>query len=331
MNRRDFLAVAGGAALTASGAAAGFAFGSDYAQGWLYSEAAQQAFRSRRSRPYFGQYRGIRGTGRRTQTLLWKVYEKVVGKPYQPAFQELGDCTGQAVATAANILTTTQIAMLRRPEMWAGLAASEPLYAGGRVEIGHMVELFDGAPLEYVVEFALKYGVLLRQKYGDIDLSKYRPDLAKVWALPGVGVPDALEPIAKQHPIKTGSLVRNFAEAADAVANGYPVVIGFHCCGFQFETDHDGFAIPTYRRNKRWAHGMTIVGVDTVSSRQGGCISNHWGTDWLKGPVHKLGVIPGGMWVDARMIDKMIQSKGVAIALSNYVGYPRQPLEYQLW
>lgn len=330
-NRRDFLNVAGGVALTATGAATGYTLGREYAQGLIDSPKARRDFVRGRRWPYFRQYHGIRGTGRRTQTLLWKHYESVVGHPYTPAFQELGDCTGQSVATGANILTAVQIAMMRRPESWAGMAASEPLYAGGRVEIGNMNSPFDGAPLEYVVDFANKYGVLLRRKYGDIDLTKYDPKLAKRWASPGVGVPDALEPLARQHPIKTATLVGSFGEAADAIANGYPVAIGFHCMGFEFKTDHEGFAIPTYRRKKRWNHAMCIVGIDTVSRRKGACISNSWGTSWLKGPVHQLGVIPGGMWVDASLVDKMIRYSGVAIALSNYVGYPRQPVEYRLW
>lgn len=334
MNRRDFMLVAGGAALTASGAAAGFALGCDYAQGCISDPVAHTAFIQRRRRPYFRQYPGIRGTGRRTQTLLWKAYEQVVGKPFEPPKQQLGDCTGQTLATATDMLTAVQIVMQKRPEAWRARAASEPFYAGGRVEIGKYPltgAITDGCPLEYVVEFAVKYGALLRQKYGDIDLTNYSPAYAKAWGMPGVGVPDALEPIAKQHPIKTASLVHNFDEMADAVANGYTVALGFHCCGFKFETDSQGFAIPTYRPLKRWAHAVTVVGVDTVSRRRGGCISNHWGTDWLQGPVHRLGVIPGGFWVDAHVIDHMIQHSGVAIALSNYVGYPRQPVEYQLW
>lgn len=332
MNRREFLV--GGAALAGCGAAAGFALGCDYAQGCIDDPVAHAAFIARRRRPYFHQYPAVRGTGRRTRTFLWKAYEKVVGQPFVPAKQALGDCTGQTLATAADTLTAVQIALLKRPEEWRARSASEPFYAGGRVEIGHYPlthALFDGCPLEYVVDFAVKYGVLLRQKYGDIDLTTYRPDLAKAWGMPGVGVPDALEPIAKLHPIKTASLVHNFDEMADAIANGYPVALGFHNCGFKFETDHDGFAIPTYRRTKRWAHAVTAVGVDSVSRRRGACLSNHWGTDWLQGPVHRLGVIPGGFWVDAHLIDRMIAQNGTAIALSNYVGYPRRSVEYQLW
>ena len=51
----------------------------------------------------------------------------------------------------------------------------------------------------------------------------------------------------------------------------------------------------------------------------------------MEGPVHKLGVIPGGMWVDDHVLYRMIQWGGAAVALSNYVGYPRQKMEYKLW
>lgn len=334
MNRRDFLAAAGGAALTAAGAAAGFTFSREYAQGCICSPAAQQAFIRARRRPFFRQYPGVRGTGKRTQTLLWQYYEKVVGEPFEPVFQQIGDCAGQSGATAVDMLTAVQIALMKRPEIWRGRAASEPLYAGARVEVGNYKTPLDGAPIEFVVDFAQQYGVLLRQKYGDVDLTAYDPKLAKEWAKPGAGVPDALEPIAKQHPIKTATFLANFDEIADAVANGYPVVIGFHRLGFEFETDQEGFAVPTYRLTKYWSHAETIVGVDTISRRRGACLSNHWGTSWLKGPVHKLGVVPGGMWVDAHVIDYMLahgKLQGTAIALSNYVGYPRRPLEYKLW
>jgi hypothetical protein len=337
MNRRDFITAAGGAALLAAGAAAGQAYAAfaEYDQGCIDDPVARALFVQRRKRPYFGAYRGVAGTGQRTQTLLWKAYEKVVG-PFVPGQQELGDCTGMAVGCCADMLTTTQIAMMGHDEAWRGRAATEPLYAGGRVEIGKYPptpanKLGGGCPLEYVVDFAIKYGILLREQYGDIDLTTYRPDLAKAWGTPGVGVPDALEPIAKQHPIKTGTLIRNVSEAADAIANGYPIALGFHCVGFKFKTDRDGFAVPTWRLLKQWHHAQAIVGADTLSGRPGFCLAQQWGPNWLEGPVHKLGVIPGGMWVDAHVLDRMIQWGGAAVALSNYVGYPRRKLEYRLW
>lgn len=140
-------------------------------------------------------------------------------------------------------------------------------------------------------------------------------------------MPDALEAVAKQHPIRTTSLVTNWEEAVAAVANGYPVTV----CSNQGFDDERGRDSQGFLRPSRWPwyHAMLLAGVDTISSRPGGLLLNSWGDDWTQGPT-RLNQPPSSFWVDAAILDGMFKM-GDSHALSNYVGYPQQHLDYRLY
>jgi hypothetical protein len=88
------------------------------------------------------------------------------------------------------------------------------------------------------------YGALLRAKYGDIDLTNYNYDLVREWA--DRGVPDALELVARSHPVRTVTIIDGgWSQACDLVANGYPVIVG-SSQGFADTYDSDGFNRPRH-------------------------------------------------------------------------------------
>jgi hypothetical protein len=135
-----------------------------------------------------------------------------------------------------------------------------------------------------------------------------------------------LEPIAKEHPVRTTTLVTSWEQARDAIANGYPVAI---CSdqGFNDERDEQGF-LHTIR--KPWYHCMLLAGIDTMSRRQGGLLINSWGSNWVDGPT-RWEQPAGSFWVESDVIDSMLKKED-SFALSNYKGYPGQNnLDYRLY
>lgn len=241
------------------------------------------------------------------------------------------NCVSQAWGLGIDFLDAIQIA--RGQGEWVAKCATEPIYAGGRVEIGKGAMSGDGMHGSWAGRWCRDYGILLRQPYldGKYDFTRYSGSKARRWAhfckrctKWGGGVPDALEPIAKKHPVKTITLVTSWEQARDAIYNGYPVTVCSNY-GFRRKRDKDGFSI----QRGKWFHSMLLAGMDDTSSRPGGLFINSWGTNWINGPT-RLDQPIGSFWVDADTIDGML-SQDDSFALSNYIGYPRQHLDYQLY
>lgn len=330
LSRRDMLIIGGASLLTGTLLRDALAntrrpvFG-----GWVQRDDARQDFISKSAHPYFKDYaRSIKGSSEDRAVILWPAYEKVTKAKFKPFYQEIGDCCGEAGVMGAQFLATLQIALQKRNEEYKGPFSVEYSYATSRVEVGGgKIRRGDGSTGAWTAESLRRYGLLPRGKYGQFDLTKYRPDLGREWGKRGVGVPDALEPVAKEHPVKTVTLVESWQQAADSVANGFPVLL-CSSIGYNQETDRDGFL---RHMGIVWYHAMLLVGMDRRRGRrEGGCIANSWGENWLSGPTHELGAPAGGFWADAEFIDKAIR-EGDSFALSNYVGYPRRSLEYLLF
>jgi hypothetical protein len=296
--------------------------------GWVDMEGAKDQFLRNTDRPYLRDHNpNIKGDGRNKQISLIKPYERVTGHKFVPNFQEIGDCCGEAGTMGAQVLSAVQIDVKKKNEEWKGPFSVEFTYGSSRVEIGgSRIRRGEGSTGVWTAESMRRMGLLRRAKYGKYDLTKYRPDLGSTWGRPGVGVPSELETIAKDHPVKTVALVKSWAEACDCIANGFPVLI-CSSIGYNTQTDKEGFL---YHGRIIWYHAMLLVGIDTVSRRQGGLVANSWGPDWLAGPQHALGTPAGCFWADARNIDLAV-SQGDSFALSNFVGFPRQKLDYLLY
>jgi hypothetical protein len=336
MNRRNFLSATGlgfagllvnfvdtpvSKVLTATGAS-----NNNLNFGWTNDIARRSAYLRKARKPFFNQWNNhLKGTGEDRQVLLWQTWQEATGSAYVPDKQTIGDCVSHGTALACDTLAVVQITLKNSNERFVARAATEVIYAGGRVEIAHEAGRWDGMNGIDAAQWVNQYGIIPRGKYGDFDLSVYSGQKARQWAASRSGVPEALEPIAKEHPVKTIARIDSFDEAAEAIANGYPIAI---CSGqgFTSKRDKDGYLSPS----GHWGHCMCLWGIDTKSERKGGCIANSWGPDWVSGPEGPLGCPPGCFWADAKVIDRMLKQED-SWAFSNFAGFPRQDgLDYWL-
>ena len=299
--------------------------------GWVDSLEARQNYIRQQARPFLDQLnQNIRGTGKGRTVLLWPYLEKAYGHALTPHAQEIGDCVSHAYGLGIDSLTAVQLANSLVPQVWVAEAATETIYGGARVQSrvqlnGQSPIPGDGINSVNAAEFIKKFGVLLRQKYGTHDYRRYDGDVAR--KLGQLGVPVELLVLCKLHPVQTTAIVKSWDEARDAVANGYPVTLA-SSVGFSMRRgrDQDGFLVPG---RQPWYHCMLLAGIDDNARRPGGVILNSWGSDWVEGPT-RLNQPAGSFFADASVIDRMCR-QGDSIALSQYVGYPLQNIEYSLY
>lgn len=298
--------------------------------GWIDDPVARQSFIESQEKAFLNQQnQAINGSGKGKVVLLHKLFEGVTGGPLVPHFQEIGDCVGHGFGLGIDVLTAVRIAMFGKLERWVTKVATEIIYAGSRIEAGGRTRKrrnIDGTTGVRAAKFVRNWGVLLRKAYlnGAYDYTNYSGSLSR--KLGKSGVPDALEPLCREHPVKTCAIVQSWEECRDSVANGHPVVMCSNT-GFKTTRDRDGFL----RRTRRpWFHAMLIHGIDDSYRRPGGLVQNSWGADWVDGPTRHAQPA-GSFWVDAHTIDRAMK-QGDSIALSGYVGYPRVEIpSYEIW
>jgi hypothetical protein len=267
----------------------------------------------------------IRGTGKGKVVGLWDAFQRATGSQYVPHDQGRDDCVSHATGTAIDLLTCAQITMKDSPHVWRGPTVTELIHGGSQREIGdkYGFNMYRGSLCVCAASFVRQYGILTRKRYlNTYDFRAYSYKTAYHFTLNGV--PDELELISKIHPLGCAAIVRSWEEVRDAVANGYPVIVG-SSQGFKVRggRNHQGFLLPS--RNI-WMHGMCIGGVRD-DKRPGGCLLNSWGSTWVGGPK-AYGQPDGSFWADAAVIDRMVR-QGDAFALSCFAGFPK--VSYNLW
>jgi hypothetical protein len=266
---------------------------------------------------------------------LWKNLEKAMGSKYVPHNQidkddseSEGDCLGHATALGCDCLAASDIHFRREPEKWVAKASVEAIYWGSRYEIGRplmdpkdwaQMSKHGGSVGEWAAIFVKEYGVLHRRRYrvgrDAIDLRGYDPGRSRERR--STGVPDWLEPIARQHPVKQISNVKSGLEALDSVVAGNPVVL---CSSYAFPEDHDsdGWTTPYLgRMRKRWFHAMLLAGFVLVNGERGGVILNSHG-DWND---TASGMPTGGIMVKEKYLDMMVKNWYDCWSLAGYVGH----------
>ena len=258
---------------------------------------------------------GSAGVGKGKRTLLYlALYKAVGGKAnWHSRLQTIGDCVSMGSAGAVDILRALEF-VINQSEYIAE-TATEPIYAISRIDIGKgALGNSDGSVGAWAAEAVKKFGTLVRQAYGNIDLTKYDGQRAKQWG--SAGCPASLKPPAHDHLVQTTSLVTTWAELCDAIAAGYPVTVASNQ-GFTNTRDKDGFAHPS----GTWPHQMVVIAADDASGRPGGLVQNSWGDDWITGPT-QYDQPPGSFWVDAEVLERNMLSAQDAWAYSNLQGYP---------
>lgn len=279
--------------------------------GWIHNPVAVQAVMATLPMPSFAQAAPhLAGTGEDKDVLLYLIHRKVTGQDAPKGPQGIGDCVSWGWACLCNYVQAVEISKGTLEEYKE--TATEAIYALSRVEIGGERGSYqDGSVGAWAAKAVSTYGTLARELVGPYD-----PKRAKEWG--AKGLTSDLESKSKDHPVKTVSQVKSFAEARDAITNGYPVAV---CSsqGFTMERDKDGFCSP----KGRWDHCMCFVGV-RAGSRPGLCCAQSWGPNTPQGPLG-LDQPDNTFWVDQSVADSML-AKEDSFTGSAFQGYPAKDL-----
>lgn len=243
---------------------------------------------------------------------LWESARTVTGDLLPARDQKtVGSCVGFATASAIEFLSLAQIADGEAAE-YRDLAP-EVIYGGSRVEIGGGRIRGDGSIGAWAARWVRDYGVVPRGRHGSHDLRLYDENRCRDYGRRGV--PDDLEALAKDHPVRGVVNVRSWEECRSAIRNGYPVLV---CSsqGFTMDRDEAGFCNP----RGRWYHAMAVVGV-RGGERPGGFLLNSWGPEAHRGPRVPADAPGCGFWADADVLDRML-AQGDSWAFSRFVGFP---------
>ena len=229
----------------------------------------------------------------------------------------VGSCVGWGASLAVDILAACDIVWRKEAESWNGRTIEASLYGLSRVEArGQKVNTGgDGSTgfhaAKAIRDFgALHYGV----DYGGVVIEQRGTEQRdRDWGRNGV--PDTLEPFAKERRCQETTLAVDFDQAAAAISNGYPVVV---CSGqgFSMSRDADGFCAP----GGVWWHCMCFIGV-RFGKRPGLLCANSWGDSNTVGK-HFPETMPEAVrncsfWVDADVATKMLSGRDSYV----YAGY----------
>jgi hypothetical protein len=230
---------------------------------------------------------------------------------------QVGSCVGWGASLAVDVLAACDIVWRREAEAWNGRTIEASLYGFSRVEArgqrsntgGDGSTGFHAA--KAIRDFGcLHYGV----DYGGTVIEQRGTEQRdRDWGRNGV--PDTLEPFAKERRCQETTLATTFDEAAAAISNGYPVVV---CSGqgFSMSRDADGFCAP----GGVWWHCMCFIGV-RFGKRPGLLCANSWGDSNTVGK-HFPETMPEAVrncsfWVDADVATKMLAGRDSYV----YAGY----------
>lgn len=258
------------------------------------------------------------------EVFLWKAYDKI-GKSYRVKNQGgVGSCVGFGTSSAAEVSFVVHLASkngrINVPPTVEFV--EEVTYGGSRVEIGGGRIGGDGSIGAWAAKFVKEYGTVFRGVHGQYDLTRYSESLCREFGRRGV--PDPLEKLAKETPVKDYSQVRTVAEAYKALANGWAIMVCSNQ-GFSSRRDSQGFAAA----QGSWAHCMFFMGYQK-GNRPGFYCMNSWGENWNSGPVGKGEPPQGGFWVDERVAARML-SQGDSWALSDIKGFEPRPIDKLDW
>lgn len=267
--------------------------------------------------PLFGAAAySLEGTGKGKLALLYKSVQK-----FDPTFggheqQSVGDCVSHSTRNAVDVTRCHEIIGGQREE-FVTRGATEGIY-GAR---GHGGE---GMSCSTAARFVHQNGgILLRQKYGDIDLSKYNGRLGAGWGRSGP--PSELVNAAKKHQVKTISLIKTVDEARDAIANGYAISV---CSGYGFSSRRDKNGIA--KRSGSWAHAMAWVAMDDTRQLYNETlflVQNSWGVWNGGGKMHDQP--EGSFWIRESDAAGMLAQNG-AWVFSDVDGFPPRKVQWTL-
>lgn len=272
-----------------------------------------------------------------TNTFLYEIVRKVKGMDLDPGPQGIGDCVSWGYAGGVDTVACVQIyqklqdanllaapdpedeaSIIKRAEILEIFEeqATEAIYALSRCEVGKQWNSYsDGSVGSWAAKATTVFGNISRPALIRAGLpGKYDSKRAKLWG--AKGLPDNLEPIAKENTVKSVTLVKSYDEAAAAIQNYKAPVIICSSRGFTMKRDSQGFCAPS----GTWQHCMKLLA--TRWDRPGGCILQSWGPNSPSGPL-MFNQPTNSFWADADVIDKMLR-QGDSFILNGFKGYTKK-------
>jgi hypothetical protein len=242
-----------------------------------------------------------------------------VNPTWKRGAQTIGSCVGWGWALSVDTLAACDVVLRNEPESYGGDVLCASIYGFSRVEVrGGPNYGGDGSYGGAAAKAVTKYGTLhLGQQYGKTLYTKQSGTLERSWGR--TGVPDELEPFAREHKVQAVTLVRTFEESAKAIQNGYPVAV---CSGQGFSmTLRDGYLTPA----GSWAHCMMFLGVRWKPYPALYCV-NSWGNCYTGTPDKSLPApfqFSGG-WVKSATCTSMLRGED-SFAVAGFEGFkPRE-------
>lgn len=232
---------------------------------------------------------------------------------------------GRGANDLLNIMAAAGVISLPEAEV-----ATEPIYGGSRVEVGGGRIRGDGSVGAWAAKWCLNWGLLLRKIYSKYSLERYSESLSRQWGRSGV--PDELEPIAKQFPIKSVAQCNSVEEAWKGLGSGYILPI---CSNVGFASPYvDGFCA----RKGSWNHCMVVRG-RVVAKHRGSntrayACQNSWG-GYIKGEPYFTDAdgnrerLPEGCFLMTENDLGAILRQTDSFLISDVQGFPRRdPMDW---
>lgn len=273
------------------------------------------------------------------------IFKNMIGTYHPEGPQEIGDCVSWG---NGNLINYTQVleAWMQIQELRVSGAtdeqvnkaleearyeyqetATEVIYALSRVEIGGGRIRGDGSVGAWAAKALTDYGTISRKELDKLGVGgRYSGSRARSWGRSGL--PDELEPAARQHLIADMTPVRSFNDLAWHIQNLRVVAV---CSNVGFENgrrgvtqrDEQGFA--TARGS--WAHCMLFVSVK-MGGRPGALLCNQWPKGTVQGPMGDVEIPDCSWWVDADTVDRMLRQND-SFTGTKYKGYPARRLNWR--
>lgn len=266
---------------------------------------------------------------------LWDPLRKV-----KPSWERGAQGTGDCVSWGAEICSTLLLAQLACDGQGAfeAEAATEAIYGGCRVEVNNgrcPLGRSPGASGSWAAKWLRDWGVLLRLDYSKItgnpehDLTVYDVQRADNWGVTGCGGRNdkqALDDIARKHPIKEVSQVTSVEAAEAALLAGCPISIASGV-GFEGRRNADGII----RRNGEWPHQMAVIGLRyTPMGEPLFRVVNSWGKS-VAGPdpgVDWQAISDCSWWIIADDL-RMIIRDDDTFTFSKVAGFDLPPFKWE--
>lgn len=176
-------------------------------------------------------------------------------------------------------------------------------------------------------------GVLYRQTYGAVDLSRYSIPLSRDWGRNGV--PESLAKLAFESRATAVCNVQTWDELCASLERGSPVVVcsnvGYGRADNRMPVrDADGFLA----RGRPWGHAMCIWairhGADDGSGREGALIQNSWSASWCTGPKWPDDQPDGSFWASRQDVEAALE-QGDSWAVGGVDKFKYRDLDHGIW